>query len=211
MGPGPTLRRIGFAAVVALCAGLTLIVALQGFSTNGLLRGLETVAVVVTILAVVGGAFVAVGVRMADWRDPESEEEFERVVERTERLARAGTAADPEEMDFLDLDPFRDEDFEELVREALDELPDLLQEALRRNVAVVISDHGRRMGAYGLYQGDGVSRDTFSDRIVIFRDTLRRDFGHDAERLRHEVTRTVRHELAHHLGADELGVRELGL
>jgi hypothetical protein len=25
------------------------------------------------------------------------------------------------------------------------------------------------------------------------------------------VTRTVRHELAHHLGADELGVRELGL
>jgi hypothetical protein len=25
------------------------------------------------------------------------------------------------------------------------------------------------------------------------------------------VTRTVRHELAHHLGADELGVSELGL
>jgi hypothetical protein len=25
------------------------------------------------------------------------------------------------------------------------------------------------------------------------------------------VTRTVRHELAHHLGADELGVRDLGL
>ena len=26
-----------------------------------------------------------------------------------------------------------------------------------------------------------------------------------------QVLRTVRHELAHHLGADELGVRELGL
>jgi hypothetical protein len=29
--------------------------------------------------------------------------------------------------------------------------------------------------------------------------------------LRAEVVRTVRHELAHHLGWDELGVRDLGL
>jgi predicted Zn-dependent protease with MMP-like domain len=205
------LRRIAFAAVVALCAGLSAIVAMQGFSANGMIRAAETLAVVITVFAIIGGLFVAVGLRMADWRDPESEEEFDRVVERSERLARAGTAADPEEGEFLDLDPFRDEDFEELVREALDELPDLLQEALRRNVAVVISDHGRRIGAYGLYQGDGVSRDNVPDRIVVFRDTLRRDFGHDADLLREQVTITVRHELAHHLGADELGVRDLGL
>ena len=32
-----------------------------------------------------------------------------------------------------------------------------------------------------------------------------------ADELRAQVTRTVRHELAHHLGADELGVRDLGL
>ncbi|HEX2084574.1 MAG TPA: metallopeptidase family protein [Solirubrobacteraceae bacterium] len=208
---GANLRRIAFAAVVALSAGLTAIVVLEGFSDNGLVRALETVAVVVAGFAVIGGIFVTIGLRMADWRDPESEEEFDRVVERSERLARAGTAADPDEMDFLELDPYRDEDFEELVREALDELPDLLQEALRRNVAVVISDHGRRMRAYGLYQGDGVSRDDVPDRIVIFRDTLRRDFGHDPDRLREQVTITVRHELAHHLGADELGVRDLGL
>ena len=50
-----------------------------------------------------------------------------------------------------------------------------------------------------------------SSRIVIFRDTLLRDFGHDPEELSAQVLRTVRHELAHHLGADELGVRELGL
>ena len=84
-------------------------------------------------------------------------------------------------------------------------------EALRRNVGVVISDDGRRHRAYGLYRGDGVARDNFPDQIIIFRDTLRRDFGHDPDLLRHEVTRTVRHELAHHLGADELGVRDLGL
>ena len=211
MARPPGLTRIALAAAAALCAGLTVIVALQGFSANGLLRAVETIAVVVTVLGVIGGAFAMIGLRMADWRDPESEEEFDRIVERSERLARQGTAADPDEHEFLDLDPYRDDDFEELVREALDELPDLLQEALRRNVAVVISDQGRRMRAYGLYQGDGVSRDNVPDRIVIFRDTLRRDFGHDADLLREQVTVTVRHELAHHLGADELGVRELGL
>ncbi|HEV2062820.1 MAG TPA: metallopeptidase family protein [Solirubrobacteraceae bacterium] len=206
-----TVRRIALAALVALGAGLTAIGALQGFSSNGAIRAIETVAVVATVFAVVGGLFVALGLRLADWRDPEDEEEFERVVQRSERLARAGTAADPEEGDFLDLDPFRDEDFEELVREALDELPDLLQEALRRNVGVVISDDGRRHRAYGLYRGDGVARDNVPDQIIIFRDTLRRDFGHDADLLREQVTITVRHELAHHLGADELGVRDLGL
>ena len=75
----------------------------------------------------------------------------------------------------------------------------------------MISDKGRRHRAYGLYQGDTVARDNYPDRIVIFRDTLLRDFGHDPDELRAQVTRTVRHELAHHLGADELGVRELGL
>jgi predicted Zn-dependent protease with MMP-like domain len=120
-------------------------------------------------------------------------------------------APDPEEVEFMALDPYDDEDFAELVRDAMDELPDLLQRALERNVAVVISDGGRRAGAYGLYHGDGVARDDVPDRIVIYRDTLRRDFGHDPDRLREEVTRTVRHELAHHLGADELGVRDLGL
>jgi predicted Zn-dependent protease with MMP-like domain len=210
-GLPPTLRRIVFAAVVALCAGLTLIVAMSGFHTNGAIKALEGVAVVVTIFAVIGGAFLAVGLRMAGWSEPESEEEFERIVQRSERLARQGTAADPDEMEFMDLDPFRDEDFEELVREALDELPDLLQDALRRNVGVVISDAGRRHRAYGLYRGDGVARDNVPDQIIIFRDTLRRDFGHDPDLLREQVTITVRHELAHHLGADELGVRDLGL
>ena len=65
--------------------------------------------------------------------------------------------------------------------------------------------------AYGLYQGDTVARDYFHDRIVIFQDTLLRDFGHDPELLKAQVTRTVRHELAHHLGWDENGVRGLGL
>jgi predicted Zn-dependent protease with MMP-like domain len=205
------LRRILLAAAVALSAGLAVIAALSGFSDSTPIRLVQGVAFLVLLVFGVGGAMGALGVRMAGWQDPESEEDFERIVQRTERLAREGTAAEPDEMEFAELDPHDDEDFEELVREALDELPDLLQRALGRNVAVVISDGGRRNRAYGMYHGDGVARDDIPDKIVIYRDTLRRDFGHDPDLLRQQVTITVRHELAHHLGADELGVRELGL
>ena len=208
----PPLRRIAFAAVVALSLGLSLIVVLQGFSTSGPIRAAQTLACVVVGAAALGGAMFAVGHRMAGWSDPESEADFERVVLRAERLAREGTAAEPDETEFLDLDPYDDDDFEELVRDALDELPDLLRPLIENhNVAVVISDGGRRRRAYGLYHGDGATRDEVPDRIVIYRDTLRRDFGHDPELLREQVTITVRHELAHHIGFDELGVRELGL
>lgn len=207
----PHLRRIGFAAIVALSAGLTAIVLLQGFSASPGVRLLETVAVVLFGLAVIGGVALAALFRLADWRDPESEADFERVVQRSERLAADGLAVEPDEEAFLAPDPYDDRGFEELVREALDELPDLLRRALDHNVAVVISDDGRRRGAYGLYHGDGVARDDVPDRIVVYRDTLRRDFGHDADLLRDQVLRTVRHELAHHMGFDELGVRDLGL
>jgi predicted Zn-dependent protease with MMP-like domain len=56
-----------------------------------------------------------------------------------------------------------------------------------------------------------VAIDGYADRIVIYQDTLERDFGHDPALLRAQVERTVRHEVAHHLGWDETGVRGLGL
>ncbi len=208
---GPSVRRVLLSAVVALAAGLLLLELLSAPPLPGPLRLLQGSALGVIVIAVLGAVMMSFGLRMAGWSEPESEAEFERLVVESERLARDGVAADPDEVEFMDLDPYDDEDFAELVRDAMDELPDLLQRALERNVAVVISDGGRRMRAYGLYHGDGVARDDVADRIVIYRDTLRRDFGHDPELLREQVTRTVRHELAHHLGADELGVRDLGL
>jgi predicted Zn-dependent protease with MMP-like domain len=208
----PPARRIVFAAVVALCLGLTAVVLFTGWSINPTVKAIETLAVVGSVAAVLFGAFVLIGLRMADYQEPESEEEFEQVVLRAERLAREGMAVEPDESEFLDLDPYDDEDFEALVADALDELPDLLRALVENhNVAVVISDGGRRRGAYGLYHGDGATRDDVPDRIVIYRDTLRRDFGHDPDLLRDQVTRTVRHELAHPVGFDELGVRDLGL
>jgi predicted Zn-dependent protease with MMP-like domain len=204
------LRQVGVAALIALSLGLVTIVVGQGFSTIGAVRALEDIALGVIVAAVLIGIAAFVAVRLAGWRDPESESEFEEIVRHSEALALGGLAVDPEESEFMELDPLDDEDFEELVRDALDDLPDLLRNALT-HVAVVISDGGRRRGAYGLYQGDGATRDNVHDRIVIFRDTLRRDFGHEPELLRDQVTRTVRHELAHHVGFDELGVSRLDL
>jgi predicted Zn-dependent protease with MMP-like domain len=100
--------------------------------------------------------------------------------------------------------------FETLVADAIDALPEEFQRLLEE-VPVVISELGTEQHAYGEYFGDGVAREGFEDRIVIYRDTLERDFGHDRDLLARQVERTLRHELAHHLGWNERGVGELGL
>jgi predicted Zn-dependent protease with MMP-like domain len=210
----PTVRRILIAALAALVVGLGGVSLLAGFSQSFPLRVLQGVAVFGAGAVIIGGAVVLVMVRLAGWRDPVSEAEFDAIVERAERLAAAdswGDAEDYEGEDDEDLfDPYDEEDFKALVRSAIDDLPLEFHRALE-HVAVVVSDSGRRQRLYGLYQGGTVARDYFHDRIVIFRDTLLRDFGDDPELLKAQVTRTVRHELAHHLGWDEKGVRGLGL
>ena len=206
----PSWRRLALTTVLCLAVALTITALVQGLAPGGWLRTLEVLAIVLTGAATAGIFIGLIVARMANYQDPEDEAEFEKLVIRSERLARENLAAEPDEGEFLELDPYNPVDFEELVRDALDDLPDLLHKALDR-VPVVISDKGRKARAYGLYQGDTVARDNYHDRIIIFRDTLLRDFGHDPDLLRAQVTRTVRHELAHHLGADELGVRELGL
>ena len=102
------------------------------------------------------------------------------------------------------------DEFEALVADAIDALPEDFQKLLEK-VPVVVSDRGIEDHAYGQYFGDGVAREGYEDRIVIYRDTLERDFGHDRELLARQVERTLRHELAHHLGWDERGVGGLGL
>lgn len=101
-------------------------------------------------------------------------------------------------------------EFEGLVADAIDALPAEFQKLLD-DLAVVVSDLGTEHHAYGMYYGDGVARDRYEDRIVIYQDTLERDFGHDRDLLARQVEQTLRHELAHHLGWDERGVGGLGL
>ena len=174
----------------------------MGFSDSAPVRLVQGIAVFGAGAALLGAVTVLTMVRMAGWRDPESEAEFEALVRRAEALAAAGIEAEPEAV--------ADDEFGALVRAAIDELPLEFHRALE-HVAIVVSDDGWRHRAYGLYQGDTVAQDHFHDRILIFRDTLARDFGHDPELLAQQVRRTVRHELGHHLGWDERGVRRLGL
>ena len=227
MREAPTsLRRALLAAAAAMIACLGLLSLFEGFSSVRLVWLAQAVAVFGLGAVIVGGAVVLALVRLGGWHDPESEVEFEALVQRSERLAADdewddgwGPDDDDDQAPDLDeLDLYDEETFKALVRAALDELPLEFHRALE-HVAVVVADNGAsvgasrgaRRGAYGLYQGGTVANDFFHDRILIFRDTLLRDFGHDPELLRAQVTRTVRHELAHHLGWDEKGVQALGL
>jgi predicted Zn-dependent protease with MMP-like domain len=160
------------------------------------LGGLEDM---LTLLA--GGAAIALvtawlTVRLIGEEMPEPE--FRRLVDRSELLAS---------MPPPDYPP---SEFDELVIQALDDLPKEFQEVLE-HTPVVVSNLGAQHGAYGHYIGGTVARDYFPDRIVIYQDTLMRDFGHDSALLKAQVERVVRHEVAHHLGWDEPGVRALGL
>jgi predicted Zn-dependent protease with MMP-like domain len=215
-GP-PSLARIALCALGAMCAGLTVVSLLSGFSSDPPVRVLEALAVFGAGAAILGGAVVLCLLRLAAWEESASEEDFEALVRHSEALAASGTVAPPgraEPAAVRDADAPGDAatpaPLDALVRAAIDELPLEFHRVLE-HVAVVVSDDGWRHRAYGLYQGDTVARDFFHDRILIFRDTLVRDFGHDPALLAAQVRRTVRHELAHHLGYSEPGVQGLGL
>jgi len=212
MDSNPPTRRILLSALAALTVGLGAMSLIAGYSESPPVRLLQGIAVFGAGAVIVGGAVVLVMIRLAGWHDPESEIDFEALVQRTERLAAEGSWGENEDYEDDDglFDPHDEDDFRALVRAAIDDLPLEFHRALE-HVAVVVSDSGRRHRAYGLYQGDTIAQDYFHDRIVIFRDTLLRDFGHDPDLLKAQVTRTLRHELAHHLGWGEKGVRGLGL
>jgi predicted Zn-dependent protease with MMP-like domain len=131
-------------------------------------------------------------------RQSMSEREFDRLVMRSEELARNPVRA--QEATEFDL----------LVADAIDQLPPEFQ-ALLEDTAVVVSRRGATERAYGHYYGGNFTRGDYEHRIVLYQDTLERDFGYDPDLLRAQVERTLRHELAHHLGWGERGVRELGL
>ena len=185
----PVLRA---AAVAAFTVGLLLLV-LNPPSLSGA-GGLAAIVVGALALLLLG-AWLTVALI---GRDAMPEAEVERLVRRSERLARL-PAPDraPTEFDLL-------------VADAIDRLPDEFR-ALLETTPVVVSRHGEEFRAYGHYYGGSIVHGDREHRIVLYQDTLERDFGFDPGMLRAQVERTLRHELAHHLGWGERGVRGLGL
>jgi predicted Zn-dependent protease with MMP-like domain len=109
------------------------------------------------------------------------------------------------------------EEFETLVEQALDDLPEEFARMLD-NVAVVVEeeptdedlesvDLDPEDELFGLYQGTPLAAraldyDGLPDRIVIFRGPILRECASRREVIR-EVRQTVLHELGHHFGLDE--------
>src|SRR5436190_18486413 len=123
-GSPPSTRRVLLSALAALTVGVGAVSLIAGFGDSFPVRLLQGLAVFGAGVVVIGGAAVLVMMRLAGWRDPESEEDFEAIVRRAEDLAAAGSWEEMfEEEEDHPLDPHNDEDFNVLVREALDELP----------------------------------------------------------------------------------------
>lgn len=110
--------------------------------------------------------------------------------------------------------------FEELVGDALDEIPPELSRAMDNVVVLVDDRHPDDPGLLGLYQGVALTERTsdyagvLPDRITLYReailDVCADETGIDLEAVVHEVTVTVVHEIAHHFGVDEATLHELG-
>jgi len=108
------------------------------------------------------------------------------------------------------------EEFEELVADALDELPQEIA-GLMDNVAIFVEDEapdGENL--LGLYEGIPLTERTSSyagavmpDRISIYRRNILA-ICDTADDVRDEVEITVVHEIAHHFGIDDLRLHELG-
>jgi predicted Zn-dependent protease with MMP-like domain len=108
------------------------------------------------------------------------------------------------------------ERFEELVGEALDEVPpELLR--LMDNVVVLVADEppAGEPELLGLYEGYALTdrgwdySGVLPDRITIYRNPILRMCDTDDDVVE-EVAVTVVHEIAHHFGIDDARLHALG-
>jgi predicted Zn-dependent protease with MMP-like domain len=116
----------------------------------------------------------------------------------------------------VDLDPVvSDERFEELVAQALDELPEWIRDRLD-NVEVMIAPvpPPDQPGLLGLYEGIPLTRrgvgysGVLPDRITLFQSGLVRG-ARTEEEVRRRVGHTVVHEIAHFFGISDDRLREI--
>ena len=111
--------------------------------------------------------------------------------------------------------PIPQERFEELVADALDEVPAELM-ALLDNVVVLVEDRNdEEPDLLGLYEGYALTErgwdhsGALPDRIMVYREAIC-DICDDEDQVAEEVTITVVHEIAHHFGIDDDRLHALG-
>ena len=107
----------------------------------------------------------------------------------------------------------RDE-FERLVVQELDALPDTMVDGLD-NVIFVVEDRPESEDILGLYDGVALTErgdygyGELPDRIVIYREPLL-DHCESLDELVEEIHVTLVHEIAHYFGIDDERLHELG-
>jgi len=116
-------------------------------------------------------------------------------------------------------------DFEMLVAQALDNLPQEFAKAME-NVEIVVeiwpspvdlATAGIRNGMtlFGLYHGipktkRGNYQGVLPDRISIYAGPIVAAFGHDPNQVKRQVRDTVLHEIGHHFGMSDAQIRKAG-
>jgi predicted Zn-dependent protease with MMP-like domain len=109
--------------------------------------------------------------------------------------------------------------FEQIVDQVLDELPEWVVERID-NLVVVVEESptyeqdpdGELLGIYegvSLRERSGDYWGALPDQITIFRQP-HLELGLDAAALRAEIRRTVLHEMGHYLGIEDARLHELG-
>jgi predicted Zn-dependent protease with MMP-like domain len=120
---------------------------------------------------------------------------------------------------------YSEEEFADLVREALSDIPDAFQRYLENvwvdvepepdAAACAAGDAEDPAELLGLYHGTPLTERSvedglrFPDRIVLYQRNIE-DMGRTRKRIIREIRKTVLHEVGHHFGLDEDDLAELG-
>ncbi len=118
-----------------------------------------------------------------------------------------------------------DEQFDDLIDQALSELPQEYVQRMKQNVAIVIADDPTpqqrtelklhcNQTLFGLYEGlplpqryNGVTKIT-PDKITIFKNPITA-VSRDERALKEQIKHTVWHEMAHYFGLNHKRIHEL--
>ena len=115
-----------------------------------------------------------------------------------------------------DMVEISDDDFERMVSEVFDALPDEMVRGVE-NVAITVENQplGERPRLFGLYRGHPLTtRGVYGfgelpDRITLYKNNLQ-EHSPDLDALRARVHITLVHEIGHYFGLDDARLQELG-